>query len=105
MASATEVNAMKSKAAHSKGHPDQVERGGYRAPILPRLVKCYVELAASGLCHSDEHLVTGDLVLDPAMAPAFNPRQFPCIGGHEGAGVIVEVRRGSRVSLRATTSC
>jgi len=39
-----------------------------------------VELAASGLCHSDEHLVTGDL-----------PFELPIIGGHEGAGVVKEV--------------
>ncbi|MHA6792678.1 NDMA-dependent alcohol dehydrogenase [Pseudonocardia bannensis] len=42
-----------------------------------------VELAASGLCHSDEHLVTGDL-----------PVPYPVIGGHEGAGRIVEVGAG-----------
>ncbi|MBA3289544.1 MAG: NDMA-dependent alcohol dehydrogenase [Acidimicrobiia bacterium] len=39
-----------------------------------------VELAASGLCHSDEHLVTGDL-----------PFELPIIGGHEGAGIVKEV--------------
>ena len=38
--------------------------------------------------------MTGDMVLDPAMAEAFNARQFPCIGGHEAAGVIVEVGPG-----------
>jgi S-(hydroxymethyl)glutathione dehydrogenase/alcohol dehydrogenase len=37
-----------------------------------------VELHASGMCHSDEHIVTGDM-----------PFQLPCIGGHEGAGVVV----------------
>ena len=42
-----------------------------------------VELAASGLCHSDEHLVTGDL-----------PIAFPMIGGHEGAGRVAEVGEG-----------
>ena len=39
--------------------------------------------AASGLCHSDEHLVTGDL-----------PFALPIIGGHEGAGVVQEVGEG-----------
>ena len=39
-----------------------------------------VKLAASGLCHSDEHLVTGDL-----------PFELPIIGGHEGAGVVTIV--------------
>ncbi|MGH9270915.1 MAG: NDMA-dependent alcohol dehydrogenase [Ilumatobacteraceae bacterium] len=47
-----------------------------------------VELAASGMCHSDEHLVTGDL-----------PFELPIIGGHEGAGVVKEV--GDNVSWLA----
>ncbi len=42
-----------------------------------------VKLAASGLCHSDEHVVTGDL-----------PFQLPLVGGHEGAGVVEEVGEG-----------
>lgn len=42
-----------------------------------------VKLAASGMCHSDEHLVTGDL-----------PFALPIIGGHEGAGVVQEVGPG-----------
>src|SRR3982074_1936123 len=36
--------------------------------------------ASSGLCHSDEHLVTGDI-----------PIPFPVVGGHEGAGVVEAV--------------
>jgi NDMA-dependent alcohol dehydrogenase len=42
-----------------------------------------VKLAASGMCHSDEHLVTGDL-----------PFELPIIGGHEGAGVVQAVGAG-----------
>lgn len=42
-----------------------------------------VKLAASGMCHSDEHLVTGDL-----------PFALPIIGGHEGAGIVQEVGSG-----------
>ena len=42
-----------------------------------------VRLAASGLCHSDEHLVTGDL-----------PFELPIVGGHEGAGTVEEVGPG-----------
>ncbi|MCU1594096.1 MAG: alcohol dehydrogenase [Frankiales bacterium] len=42
-----------------------------------------VELAASGLCHSDEHLVTGA-----------TPVGFPAIGGHEGAGIVTKVGPG-----------
>ena len=47
-----------------------------------------VKIAASGMCHSDEHLVTGDL-----------PFELPIIGGHEGAGVVQQV--GANVSWLA----
>jgi Zn-dependent alcohol dehydrogenase len=39
------------------------------------------------MCHSDEHLVTGDLVADPSRTPGA-ARQFPMIAGHEGAEVV-----------------
>jgi Zn-dependent alcohol dehydrogenase len=39
-----------------------------------------VRLVASGLCHSDEHFLTGDMPFSGSM-----------IGGHEGAGVVEEV--------------
>lgn len=42
-----------------------------------------VKMVASGMCHSDEHLVTGDL-----------PFALPIIGGHEGAGVVEQVGEG-----------
>jgi S-(hydroxymethyl)glutathione dehydrogenase/alcohol dehydrogenase len=57
----------------------------------PKKGELLVKLAASGLCHSDEHMVTGDMVIDPEMAAAFGLKQFPVIGGHEGAGVVQEV--------------
>jgi S-(hydroxymethyl)glutathione dehydrogenase/alcohol dehydrogenase len=43
-----------------------------------------IKLAASGLCHSDEHIVTGDAVYE----------NFPVVGGHEGAGVVEEIGSG-----------
>ncbi len=46
----------------------------------PKAGEVLVEMKASGMCHSDEHLVTGDL-----------PFALPIIGGHEGAGVVKEV--------------
>ena len=52
----------------------------------PKTCEVLVKLAASGMCHSDEHIVTGDL----AGATA----EPPCIGGHEGAGVVEEVGPG-----------
>ena len=52
----------------------------------PKAGEVLVKLAASGMCHSDEHLVTGDL--------AGLTGEPPCIGGHEGAGVVQEVGPG-----------
>src|SRR3984957_14919422 len=49
----------------------------------PQAGEVLVKLAASGMCHSDEHLVTGDL-----------GGIYPIIGGHEGAGVVQEVGPG-----------
>src|SRR5215207_11435066 len=49
----------------------------------PKDGEVLVKMAASGLCHSDEHLFTGDLPFD-----------LPIIGGHEGAGVVEEVGPG-----------
>ena len=49
----------------------------------PKAGEVMVEVAASGLCHSDEHLVTGA-----------TPIATPVIGGHEGAGVVVKVGEG-----------
>jgi NDMA-dependent alcohol dehydrogenase len=49
----------------------------------PKQNEVLVRLAASGMCHSDEHLVTGDL-----------PFVLPIVGGHEGAGVVEDVGPG-----------
>ena len=49
----------------------------------PSAGEVLVRLVGSGLCHSDEHLVTGDL-----------PFALPIIGGHEGAGIVEEVGPG-----------
>lgn len=49
----------------------------------PKAGEVLVELGGSGLCHSDEHVLTGDL-----------PWPLPMIGGHEGAGTIVETGPG-----------
>jgi NDMA-dependent alcohol dehydrogenase len=46
----------------------------------PRFDEVLVELHASGMCHSDDHIVTGDM-----------PFGLPCICGHEGAGIVLEV--------------
>jgi S-(hydroxymethyl)glutathione dehydrogenase/alcohol dehydrogenase len=49
----------------------------------PKAGEVLVALGGSGVCHSDEHVVTGDL-----------PTGVPIIGGHEGAGVVQEVGPG-----------
>lgn len=73
---------MKTKAAvlwglHEKWEVEEVELDP------PHEGEILVKLVASGLCHSDEHLLTGDI-----------PIEFPVVGGHEGAGVVAEVGPG-----------
>jgi S-(hydroxymethyl)glutathione dehydrogenase/alcohol dehydrogenase len=91
---------MKTKAAvlwglHEKWQIEDVELDA------PKESEVLVKLTASGLCHSDEHLVTGDI-----------PMPFPVVGGHEGAGVVVEagsmvthVAEGDSVVLSFLPSC
>jgi alcohol dehydrogenase (nicotinoprotein) len=49
----------------------------------PKAGEVLVRFVASGLCHSDDHLRTGDL-----------PARYPIVGGHEGAGVVEQVGPG-----------
>ena len=67
----------------------------------PRKHEVVIELAASGLCHSDEHIRTGD-----------SKWPLPIVGGHEGAGVVVEagpeveqIAVGEHVVLSFIPSC
>ena len=46
----------------------------------PKAHEVLVRFEASGLCHSDDHVRTGDM-----------PVRFPIVGGHEGAGVVEKV--------------
>jgi NDMA-dependent alcohol dehydrogenase len=73
---------MKTKAAllwglHQEWEVEEIELDS------PKESEVLVKLSASGLCHSDHHLVTGDLVMP-----------FPFVGGHEGAGTVVQVGPG-----------
>ncbi|TCK25750.1 NDMA-dependent alcohol dehydrogenase [Pseudonocardia endophytica] len=69
----------------------------------PQPDEVQIELAASGMCHSDDHHVTGD-------SP---PHMFPFALGHEGAGIITKVggpnrkglKEGDHVVLSAVPSC
>jgi S-(hydroxymethyl)glutathione dehydrogenase/alcohol dehydrogenase len=49
----------------------------------PKTGEVLVRFVASGLCHSDEHLRTGDI-----------PVRYPIVGGHEGAGIVEETGPG-----------
>jgi S-(hydroxymethyl)glutathione dehydrogenase/alcohol dehydrogenase len=60
----------------------------------PKEGEVLVKFAATGMCHSDEHLVTGDMVLPDEVTDAMGWQQFPIIAGHEGAGVVEEVGPG-----------
>jgi S-(hydroxymethyl)glutathione dehydrogenase/alcohol dehydrogenase len=50
----------------------------------PKAGECLVRLAATGVCHTDAYTMSGR---DPSGL-------FPCVLGHEGAGVVEEVGRG-----------
>jgi alcohol dehydrogenase (nicotinoprotein) len=49
----------------------------------PKANEVLVRFVASGLCHSDYHLRTGDI-----------PVRYPIVGGHEGAGIVEQVGEG-----------
>jgi NDMA-dependent alcohol dehydrogenase len=54
-----------------------------------------VQMAYAGMCHSDEHLRTGDMSAPPEVLEVFGVQSmFPMIGGHEGAGIVSEVGPG-----------
>src|SRR5690349_4081703 len=57
---------------------EMVEIGG------PKAGEVLVELKATGICHTDEYTLSGK----------DSEGLFPCILGHEGAGVVVEVGPG-----------
>lgn len=67
----------------------------------PKEHEVRVKFAASGLCHSDDHITAGDA-----------PVRFPIVGGHEGAGIVesvgpnvTRVRPGDRVVCSYIPAC
>jgi NDMA-dependent alcohol dehydrogenase len=68
----------------------------------PREGEVLVKMSVAGICHSDDHFTTGDMVPTPELAAIMEamgaPRldYFPMLGGHEGAGVVAEVGPGVR---------
>ena len=85
---------MKTRAAvvHDVGEDWQIEEIEVDGPKAGELI---VEWKVAGLCHSDEHVLTGDLVPPQEMWEMMGIESlFPMIGGHEGAGVVAEVGPG-----------
>lgn len=79
---------MKARAAllweqPGKWHVEDVELAG------PQPGEVLVQMVATGLCHSDDHLAVGDIQV----------AHLPFCAGHEGAGIVREVGPGVR-SLR-----
>ncbi len=85
---------MKSKAAvlHGIGQDWSIEEIEVDSPKAGEVL---VQWKAAGMCHSDEHLVTGDMVPPEDFWELMGIEAFfPVLGGHEGAGVIAEVGAG-----------
>ncbi len=61
----------------------------------PKAEEVLVKWTAAGLCHSDEHLRSSDMGRpeEERKAAGLSPL-FPMIGGHEGAGTVLEVGEG-----------
>ena len=68
----------------------------------PRPGEIQVKLVATGLCHSDDHVATGDIPVGV----------YPFAGGHEGAGVVTKappnhkgIKEGDHVVFSFLPSC
>ncbi len=68
---------MKAAVLYAAGQPLQVEE---LSVDNPRRGEVMVRVAAGGVCHSDLHILNGDL-----------PAPLPVVLGHEGAGVVERV--------------
>lgn len=68
----------------------------------PRDGEIQVKMVASGLCHSDDHVATGDIPVGV----------YPFAGGHEGAGIVTKaatnhkgIKEGDHVIFSFLPSC
>ncbi len=85
---------MKIRAAVCSGlhEPWKVEEVEVEPPGRHEVV---VQMAYAGMCHSDEHLRTGDMSAPTEVLEIFGvTSMFPMIGGHEGAGIVTDVGPG-----------
>ena len=71
------------RAALVRGAPGEYETATLQLDE-PRSGEVLVRLVSAGLCHSDDHVATGDI---PYAI-------YPVVGGHEGAGVVEQVGDG-----------
>jgi len=92
---------MKTKGAliHEFNQPWTIEEIEIGDPVKDEVK---IQMEASGMCHSDHHLVTGGIPM----------AGFPVLGGHEGAGIVTEVgpgvediKPGDHVVLSFIPSC
>jgi S-(hydroxymethyl)glutathione dehydrogenase / alcohol dehydrogenase len=72
---------VRAAVAHEAGKPLSVEMVDLEGPKAGEVL---VELKATGVCHTDEFTLSGK---DPEGL-------FPCVLGHEGAGIVVECGPG-----------
>jgi S-(hydroxymethyl)glutathione dehydrogenase/alcohol dehydrogenase len=73
--------AIQARAALLWEQPGKWQVQDVEIPDHPGPHEVLVEMVSSGLCHSDDHVTTGDLPVG----------HFPFCGGHEGSGIIREV--------------
>lgn len=84
----------------------------------PRAGEVLVRMAAAGICHSDDHFASGDVVPSPELAEMARaagmdiPNYFPLLGGHEGAGVVervgpnvTDLKPGDHVGMSFIPAC
>ena len=74
---------VRAAVAHQAGAPLTIETVQLEGP---RAGEVLVEIKATGICHTDYYTLSG---ADPEGL-------FPCVLGHEGAGVVVDVGAGVR---------
>lgn len=72
---------MKAAILHECEKPFQIEEVELDPPKAGEVL---VKMVASGVCHSDINVYTGDKVISP----------LPAVLGHEGAGIIAEIGEG-----------